>query len=155
MSYAYFYLRRIFVHKIHVNVHALTRRAQRRKLPTAQLEAPVFGRGLRGPHTQRDTRQHATPSQCLIGPDIADALTVLLVLPSNSPAIMYNNNDIESDFFLRAWQIINEISDQLSHNQKFAHSLVAQAHDLKVMSYLSRTAQGLILATTGTCKGRA
>lgn len=109
---------------------------------------------MRGPHTQRDTRQHATPSQSLIGPDIADALTVLLVFASYSLAIMYNN-DIESDFFLRAWQIINEISDQLSHNQKFAHSLVAQAHDLKVMSYLSRTIQGLTLATTGTCKGRA
>lgn len=67
---------------------------------------------------------------------------------------MYNN-DIESDFFLRAWQIINEISDQLSHNQKFAHSLVAQAHDLKVTLYLRRIVQGLILATTDTCKGRA
>lgn len=44
-------------------------------------------------------------------------------------------NDVEADFFLRAWQIISEISDQLSHNNKFAHSLVAQAQDLKVPTY--------------------
>jgi hypothetical protein len=44
---------------------------------------------------------------------------------------MYGN-DVESDFFLRAWQIINEISDQLAHNQKFTSSLLSQAETLKV-----------------------
>lgn len=41
-------------------------------------------------------------------------------------------NDVEGDFFLRAWQIINEISDQLAHNQKFTSSLLSQAESVKV-----------------------
>jgi hypothetical protein len=44
---------------------------------------------------------------------------------------MYGN-DVEGDFFLRAWQIINEISDQLAHNKKFTTSLLSQAESLKV-----------------------
>lgn len=40
-------------------------------------------------------------------------------------------NDVEGDFFLRAWQIINEISDQLAHNQKFTSSLLSQAESVK------------------------
>ncbi|KAH9982739.1 hypothetical protein BGW80DRAFT_43637 [Lactifluus volemus] len=43
---------------------------------------------------------------------------------------MYGN-DVEGDFFLRAWQIINEISDQLAHNQKFTSSLLSQAETLQ------------------------
>jgi len=43
-------------------------------------------------------------------------------------------NDVEGDFFLRAWQIINEISDQLAHNQKFSTSLLSQAESVKVRS---------------------
>ena len=46
---------------------------------------------------------------------------------------MYGN-DLEGDFFLRAWQIINEISDQLTHNQKFSSSLISQADSVKVRS---------------------
>jgi hypothetical protein len=46
---------------------------------------------------------------------------------------MYGN-DLEGDFFLRAWQIINEISDQLTHNQKFSSSLLSQADSVKVRS---------------------
>jgi len=44
---------------------------------------------------------------------------------------MYGN-DVEGDFFLRAWQIINEISDQLAHNKKFTGSLLSQTDSLKV-----------------------
>ncbi|KAN0124920.1 hypothetical protein V8E52_001472, partial [Russula decolorans] len=40
-------------------------------------------------------------------------------------------NDVEGDFFLRAWQIIHEISDQLTHNQKFSSSLLSQAESVK------------------------
>jgi hypothetical protein len=43
-------------------------------------------------------------------------------------------NDVEGDFFLRAWQIINEISDQLAHNQKFTSSLLSQTDSVKVRS---------------------
>ncbi|KAI0308067.1 hypothetical protein B0F90DRAFT_115564 [Multifurca ochricompacta] len=43
---------------------------------------------------------------------------------------MYGS-EVEGDFFLRAWQIINEISDQLAHNQKFTNSLLSQAETLK------------------------
>ena len=46
---------------------------------------------------------------------------------------MYGN-DVEGDFFLRAWQIINEISDQLTHNQKFTSSLLSQTDSVKVRS---------------------
>jgi hypothetical protein len=46
---------------------------------------------------------------------------------------MYGN-DMESDFFFRAWQIINDISDQLAHNQKFSSSLLSQIESLKVRS---------------------
>lgn len=44
---------------------------------------------------------------------------------------MYGN-DVEGDFFLRAWQIISEISDQLAHNKKFTTSLLSQTESLKV-----------------------
>jgi hypothetical protein len=44
---------------------------------------------------------------------------------------MYGN-DVEGDFFLRAWQIINDISEQLAHNKKFTTSLLSQADSLKV-----------------------
>ena len=44
---------------------------------------------------------------------------------------MYGN-DLEGDFYLRAWQIISEISDQLAHNQKFTSSLLSQTESLKV-----------------------
>ncbi|KAI0323096.1 hypothetical protein OF83DRAFT_13352 [Amylostereum chailletii] len=40
-------------------------------------------------------------------------------------------NDIESDFYHRAWQILSDISDQLSYNSKFAASLISQAEKLK------------------------
>ncbi|KAI0001765.1 hypothetical protein BJV77DRAFT_1155139 [Russula vinacea] len=43
---------------------------------------------------------------------------------------MYGN-DVEGDFFLRAWQIINEISEQLTHNQKFTASLLSQTESVK------------------------
>ncbi|KAI9511736.1 hypothetical protein F5148DRAFT_993377, partial [Russula earlei] len=43
---------------------------------------------------------------------------------------MYGN-DVESDFFFRAWQIISEIGDQLAHNQKFTSSLLSQTESLK------------------------
>jgi len=46
---------------------------------------------------------------------------------------MYGN-DVESEFFFRAWQIINDISDQLAHNQKFSSSLLSQTESLKVRS---------------------
>jgi hypothetical protein len=42
------------------------------------------------------------------------------------------NNDYEGDFIHRALQIISEISEQLSHNHKFATSLRSQAESLKV-----------------------
>lgn len=44
---------------------------------------------------------------------------------------MYGN-DAESDFILRAWQIIQDIGDQLAHNHKFTSSLLGQADRLKV-----------------------
>jgi hypothetical protein len=44
---------------------------------------------------------------------------------------MYNN-DFEAEFCQKAWQIISDISEQLSHNQKFAVSLLGQAGKLKV-----------------------
>ena len=48
-------------------------------------------------------------------------------------------NDVEGDFIFRAWQIISDISDQLTHNQKFTSSLLSQAESLKVrLPYLAR-----------------
>jgi hypothetical protein len=63
------------------------------------------------------------------------ALSTTLAAHSAVPAVhaMYAN-DVEGDFFLRAWQIINEISDQLAHNQKFTTSLHSQADSVKVRS---------------------
>ncbi|THH19686.1 hypothetical protein EW146_g1514, partial [Bondarzewia mesenterica] len=43
-------------------------------------------------------------------------------------------NDVEGEFFIRAWQIINEIGDQLSHNHQFATSLLSRAGGLKAES---------------------
>ncbi|KAI0274914.1 hypothetical protein BC834DRAFT_839915 [Gloeopeniophorella convolvens] len=43
---------------------------------------------------------------------------------------MYGN-DAESEFILRACQIIQEIGDQLAHNKKFTSSLLGQADRLK------------------------
>ncbi|KAI0043521.1 hypothetical protein FA95DRAFT_1498453, partial [Auriscalpium vulgare] len=44
---------------------------------------------------------------------------------------MYGNNDPDADFVLRAWHAINDISDQLSLNQQYAHSLLLQTERLK------------------------
>jgi hypothetical protein len=62
------------------------------------------------------------------------ALTITLAAHlSRSHCTMYGN-DVEGDFFLRAWQIINEISEQLTHNQKFTASLLSQTESVKVRS---------------------
>ncbi len=56
-------------------------------------------------------------------------------------------NDVEGDFIFKAWQIINEISDQLAHNQKFASSLLSQAESLKVRSPHLASVPSLVLST--------
>ena len=43
--------------------------------------------------------------------------------------------DMDTDF-LRAWQLIHDLSDQLAHNQKLISTLTSQAGALQVGVYL-------------------
>jgi hypothetical protein len=118
-----------------------------------QIEAvPCAARDLEVPHHHLSNRPHLSLSsrtylfrrvheQILIGL-IASSFcsptpalsTTLAAHSAVLVALTMYPNDVEGDFFLRAWQIINEISDQLAHNQKFTSSLLSQTDSVKVRS---------------------
>lgn len=55
-----------------------------------------------------------------------------MVTFTNIPATFNSPSTMDNEL-MRVWQLVHELSDQLSHNQKLTNTLQSQAGSLKVL----------------------